>query len=201
MIRVLLAEDQVMFRTAVRRLLQLEEDIEVVAEVGRGDEVSAAALASQPDVAVMDIEMPGGDGISAASQLQHSLPSCRTLILTMYGRPGFIQRAMSGGVAGFVLKDAPVEVLADAIRRCAAGENVVDLELAARALREGHSPLSERDSELLGACAEGLSTAELATRFWLSEGTVRNRVSEILGKLGVRTRVEAVQVARDNGWL
>jgi two-component system response regulator DesR len=149
----------------------------------------------------VDIEMPGEDGITAASKLQQCLPSCRTLILTMYGRPGFIQRAMSGGVRGFVLKDAPVEVLADAIRRCAAGENVIDPELAARALREGVSPLSNREQELLGACAEGLSTAELATRFWLSEGAVRNRVSEILSKLGVRTRLEAVQVARDSGWL
>lgn len=201
MIRVLLAEDQLMFRTAVRRLLQLEDDIQVVAEVGRGDQVVPVALATQPDVAVVDIEMPGEDGISAASELRLSLPSCRTLILTMYGRPGFIQRAMSGGVCGFVLKDAPIEVLADAIRCCAAGENVVDPELAARALREGVSPLSNREQELLGACAEGLTTAELAARFWLSEGTVRNRVSEILGKLGVRTRLEAVQVARDSGWL
>jgi two-component system response regulator DesR len=200
-IRVLLAEDQLMFRTAVRRLLQLEDDIQVIAEVGRGDEVVPAALVSRPDVAVVDIEMPGEDGISAASQLRLSLPSCRTLILTMYGRPGFIQRAMSGGVRGFVLKDAPIEVLVDAIRRCAAGENVVDPELAARALRDGVSPLSNRDQELLAACAEGLTTAELAGRFWLSEGTVRNRVSEILGKLGVRTRLEAVQVARDSGWL
>jgi two-component system response regulator DesR len=200
-IRVLLAEDQVMFRTAVRRLLQLEEDIEVVAEVGRGDEVVQTALATQPGVAVVDIEMPGQDGITAASELRRRLPGCRTLILTMYSRPGFIQRAMSGGVSGFILKDAPVEVLADAIRRCAAGENVVDPELAARALRSGVNPLTNREQEMLDACAEGLSTAELATRFWLSEGTIRNRVSEILGKLGVRTRVEAVQVAKDNGWL
>ena len=201
MIRILLAEDQVMFRGAVRRLLQLEEDIEVVAEVGRGDELVSAALATRPDVAVVDIEMPSQDGISAASELHRSLPSCRTLILTMYGRPGFVQRALQGGVAGFVLKDAPIETLATAIRRCAAGENVVDPELAARALRSGASPLSEREQELLNACAEGLSTAELATRMWLTEGTIRNRVSEILGKLGVRSRAEAVQLARDNGWL
>jgi two-component system response regulator DesR len=198
---VLLAEDQVMFRTAVRRLLELEEDIQVVVEVGRGDEVVDAALATRADVAVVDIEMPGQDGISAASELRQRLPGCRTLILTMYSRPGFIQRAMTGGVSGFVLKDAPVEVLADAIRRCAAGESVVDPELAARALRAGISPLSSREEEMLRACAQGLSTAELATRFWLSEGTIRNRVSEILGKLGVRTRVEAVRIARDNGWL
>jgi two-component system, NarL family, response regulator DesR len=200
-IRVLLAEDQLMFRTAVRRLLELEGDIEVVAEVARGDELVAAALATRPDVAVVDIEMPTQDGISAASELRRSMPSCRTLILTMYGRPGFVQRAMEGGVAGFVLKDAPVEVLAAAIRRCAAGESVVDPTLAARALRAGPCPLSTGEREILAACAEGLATAEIATRLWLSEGTVRNRVSEILGRLGVRNRAEAVQIARENGWL
>jgi two-component system response regulator DesR len=201
MIRVLLAEDQVMFRTAVRRLLELEDDINVVAEVARGDEIVPAALAARPDVAVVDIEMPAQDGISAASELRQRLPGCRTLILTMYGRAGFVQRAMKCGVSGFVLKDAPVEVLAAAIRRCAAGEEVIDPALAARALRAGPCPLSSREREILAACAEGLSTAEIATRQWLSEGTVRNRVSEILGKLGVRNRAEAVQIARDNGWL
>jgi two-component system response regulator DesR len=200
-IRVLLAEDQVMFRTAVRRLLELEGDIDVVAEVARGDELVAAALAARPDVAVVDIELPGQDGISAAADLRQRLPSCRTLILTMYGRSGFVQRAMQGGAAGFVLKDAPIEVLATVIRRCAAGENVVDPILAARALGAGPCPLSTREREILAACAEGLSAAELATRLWLSEGTIRNRVSEILGKLGVRNRVEAVRLARDNGWL
>ena len=201
MIRVLLAEDQLMFRTAVRRLLELEGDIEVVGEVARGDELVAAALAARPDVAVVDIEMPAQDGITAASELRRRLPSCRTLILTMYGRPGFVQRALAGGVAGFVLKDAPVEMLAAAIRRCAAGEDVVDPALAARALRAGPCPLSAREREVLAACADGLTTAEVATRLWLSEGTVRNRVSEILGKLGVRNRAEAVQLARENGWL
>ena len=201
MIRVLLTEDQVMFRTAVRRLLQLEDDIDVVAEVARGDEIVPAALAARPDVAVVDIEMPAQDGISAASELRQRLPGCRTLILTMYGRAGFVQRAMAGGVSGFVLKDAPVEVLAAAIRRCAAGEEVIDPALAARALRAGSCPLSSREREVLAACAEGLSTAEIATRQWLSEGTVRNRVSEILAKLGARNRAEAVQIARDNGWL
>jgi len=190
-----------MFRTAVRRLLELEGDIQIVAEVGRGDEVVAAALAARPDVAVVDIEMPGRDGITAASELRQRMPSCRTLILTMYGRPGFVQRAMEGGVSSFVLKDAPVEVLAAAIRRCAAGEDVVDPSLAARVLRAGPGPLSTREREILAVCAEGLSTAELATRLSLSEGTVRNRMSEILGKLGVRNRAEAVQLARENGWL
>jgi two-component system response regulator DesR len=201
MIRVLLAEDQLMFRTAVRRLLELEGDIEVVAEVARGDELVPAALAARPDVAVVDIELPVQDGISAAAELRPSLPSCRTLILTMYGRPGFVQRAMERGVSGFVLKDAPVEVLAGAIRRCARGEEVIDPTLVARALRAAPCPLSSREHEILLGCAEGLSTSELATRLWLSEGTIRNRISEILGKLGVHNRAQAVQLARENGWL
>ncbi len=180
MIRVLLAEDQIMFRTAVRRLLELEGDIAVVAEVGRGDEVVAAALAAQPNVAGLDIEMPGQDGISAASELRRSVPTCQVLILTMYGRPGFVHRGLAGGVSGFVLKDAPVEELAAAIRRSAAGENVVDASLAAQALRAGPSPLSSTERAILAACAEGLPTAGIARRVWLSEGTVRNKVSEIL---------------------
>jgi two-component system response regulator DesR len=200
-IRVLLAEDQVMFRTAVRRLLEMEGDIEVVAEVSRGDELVAAALAGRPDVALVDIEMPGLDGIAAATELKLRLPACRTLILTMYGRPGYVQRAMAGGVSGFLLKDAPAEALAAAIRRCAAGEDVVDPALAARALRAGSSPLSPREREILAACAEGLSGGEIATRLWLSEGTVRNKVSEVMGKLGARNRAEAVQIASENGWL
>jgi two-component system response regulator DesR len=200
-IKVLLAEDQVMFRTAVRRLLELEDDIDVVGEVGRGDQLLSAALATRPDVAVVDIEMPVQDGLSAAAELHDALPTCKTLILTMYGRSGFVHRAIQTGVAGFVLKDAPIEQLAVAIRRCAGGENVVDPDLATRALRAGASPLSSREREILAACADGVTTAEVAKRLWLSEGTVRNRVSEILGKLGVRTRGEAVQVAKENGWL
>jgi len=200
-IRVLLAEDQLMFRTAVRRLLELEGDIEVVAEVGRGDELVAAARATRPDVAVVDIELPAQDGISAAAELRRILPTCRTLILTMYGRPGFVQRAMAGGISSFVLKDAPVEALAAAIRRCAAGEDVVDASLAAQALRAGPCPLSSRERAILVACAEGLPTAGIARRLWLSEGTVRNKLSEILGKLGARNRTEAAQIARENGWL
>ena len=201
MIRVLLAEDQLMFRTAVRKLLELEGDIEVVAEVDRGDELVRSALVARPDVAVVDIELPGQDGISAVSHLRQRLPACRTLILTMYGRPGFVQRALESGVSGFLMKDAPVEVLASAIRRCAAGEQVLDADLAARTLRARACPLSAREREILAACAEGLSTLDLAKRLALSDGTVRNRVSEILGKLGARNRIEAVHVARENGWL
>lgn len=201
MIRVLLAEDQLMFRTALRRLLELERDLTVVAEVGRGDELAAAARAHAPDVAVVDIEMPALDGISAAAELARVLPACRTLILTTYGRPGFVRRALEHGVAGFLLKDAPVETLANAIRRCAAGEVVVDPSLVARALRSGACPLSPRERAVLAACAEGLATAEIATRLYVSEGTVRNKVSEVLAKLGARNRAEAVQLARERGWL
>lgn len=201
MIRVLLAEDQLMFRTAVRRLLELEGDIAVVAEVGRGDELVAAARAAQPDVAVVDIEMPAQDGISAAVALRQALPSCQVLILTMYGRPGYVQRAMEAGVSGFVLKDAPIEELAVAIRRCVAGEAIVDMRLAAQALRAGPSPLSATERAILTACVEGVPTAVIARRLWLSEGTVRNKVSEVLKKLGARNRTEAAQIARENGWL
>lgn len=190
-----------MFRTAVRRLLELEGDIQVVAEVERGDKLVAVALAARPDVAVVDIEMPGEDGISAAFELRRRLPNCRSLILTMYGKPGFIQRALEGGVSGFVLKDAPVEALASAIRRCAAGENVVDPNLAAQALQAGPCPLSARERDVLAVCADGDTTAAVAQRLCLSEGTVRNKVSDILDKLGARNRAEAVRIASDNGWL
>ncbi|HEX5416968.1 MAG TPA: response regulator transcription factor, partial [Chloroflexota bacterium] len=165
------------------------------------DEIVTAALAAGPDVAVVDIELPAQDGIAAAFELSRRLPSCRTLILTMYGKPGHLQRAMAGGVSGFVLKDAPVEALAAAIRRCAAGEDVVDPTLAAQALRAGPCPLSLTERDILAASAEGAPTAEIAQRVCLSEGTVRNKVSEILGKLGARNRAEAIRIARENGWL
>jgi two-component system response regulator DesR len=200
-IRVLLAEDQAMFRTAVRRLLELEGDIRVVAEVERGDAVVTAALSARPDVAVVDIELPAQDGLAAASELQRRLPSCRTLILTMYGKPGYLQRAMAQGVAGFVLKDTPVEALAAAIRRCAGGEVVVDAGLAAQALRAGPCPLSLTERNILAASAEGAPSAQIARQVCLSEGTVRNKVSEILAKLGARNRTEAIRIARENGWL
>jgi two-component system response regulator DesR len=201
MIRVLLAEDQDMVRGALQALLSSELDIEIVAEVGRGDEVVAAALRTRPDVALLDIEMPGQDGISAARALREQLPTCHALILTTFGRPGFLRRAMDSGAAGFLLKDAPARELASAIRRCAAGERVVDPALAAAAIVDGASPLSERERTVLAACAEGATVAAVAASLFLSEGTVRNYLSTGIQKLGARNHAEAARIARDKGWL
>ncbi len=201
MIRVLLAEDQAMVRGALAALLALEGDIEIVAEVGRGDEVVAAAREAHPDVALLDIEMPGIDGLTAASELRTALPSCRVLILTTFGRPGYLRRAMESGVVGFLLKDAPAAQLAAAIRRAMAGERIVDPALAAAALGEGQNPLTEREREVLAASAHGASIAEIAATLYLSEGTVRNYLSVAMQKLGARNRIEAAHAAEQKGWL
>lgn len=201
MIRVLLAEDQAMTRGALAALLGLAGDIEVVAQVGRGDEVVPAALASRPDVALLDIEMPGGDGLTAAAELRRSLPSCRALILTTFGRPGYLRRAMESGVVGFLVKDAPASELATAIRRTMAGERVIDPTLAAAALTEGNNPLTEREREVLAAAAPGASVAEIADQLALSEGTVRNYLSTAIQKLNARNRIEAARIAEEKGWL
>jgi two-component system response regulator DesR len=199
-IRVLLAEDQELVRGAMAALLALEPDIEVVAQVGRGDEVLPAALASGPHVALLDIEMPGGDGISAAAQLRARLPDCRVLILTTFGRPGYLRRAMTSGASGFMLKDAPAAQLAVAIRRTMRGERVVDPQLAAQALSEGDSPLSGRESEVLAASSDGSTVAQVAKRLFLSEGTVRNHLSAAIQKLNARNRAEAARIAAEKGW-
>lgn len=201
MIRVLLAEDQAMTRGALAALLGLAGDIEVVAQVGRGDEVVPAALASRPDVALLDIEMPGGDGLTAAAELRRSLPACRVLILTTFGRPGYLRRAMASGVVGFLVKEAPAAQLAVAIRRAMAGERIVDPTLAAAALSDGDSPLTEREREVLAATARGATVTQIAATLFLSEGTVRNYLSEAIQKLGARNRVEAARVAEQHGWL
>jgi two-component system, NarL family, response regulator DesR len=200
-IRVLLAEDQTMVRGALAALLALEEDIEVVAEAARGDEVVPAALEAAPDVALLDIEMPGGDGLSAAAALKASLPSCRVLILTTFGRAGYLRRAMESGAVGFLLKDAPSSELAMAIRRVMAGERVVDPGLAVAALSEGGSPLTEREREVLLGSANGATIEEVASKLYLSEGTVRNYLSTAIKKLGARNRVEAARLADRKGWL
>ena len=201
MIRVLLAEDQQLVRGALRALLELEVDITVVAEVGRGDEVLAAAREHGPDVALMDIEMPGKDGIEAAHDLAAELPAVKAVILTTFGRPGFLRRAMEVGAAGFLVKDSPVAELAAAIRSVMAGERVIDRDLAAAALALGATPLSAREADVLRAAADGATVADIAGRLFLSEGTVRNYLSNAIGKTGARTRVEAARVAADKGWL
>jgi two-component system, NarL family, response regulator DesR len=201
MIRVLVAEDQAMVRGALASLLGLAGDISVVAQVERGDEIVAAARRSRPDVALLDIELPGRDGISAAGELAQALPSCRVLMLTTFGRPGYLRRALESGAVGFMLKDAPSELLADAVRRVAAGERVVDPGLAAAALVEGDSPLTAREQEVLAASRELATVAEIAGVLYLSPGTVRNYLSAAMQKLGARTRAEAVRIAEEKGWL
>ncbi|MGH7903021.1 MAG: response regulator transcription factor [Candidatus Dormibacteraceae bacterium] len=201
MIRVVLAEDQGMFRSAVRRLLELEGDIEVVGEGSTGVELLATVEAERPDVAVVDIEMPDMDGLTAAERIRDQVPECKVLIVTTFGRPGFFQRAMAGGAAGFVLKDAPAEALADAIRRCAAGDRIIDPGLAAAAMRIGASPLSAREREVLVATTSGAGVAEISKTLHLSQGTVRNKVSSAIAKLGARNRADAVRIAGHNGWL
>jgi two-component system response regulator DesR len=200
MIRVLLAEDQGIVRGALAALLSLEPDIEIVAEVSRGDAVLAAALAAQPDIALLDIEMPGLDGLEVAALLREKLPTCRVLILTTFGRPGYLRRAMESGAAGFLVKDAPASQLAVAIRRAAAGERVVDPELAAAALSVGNNPLTEREREVLRAAATGDSLAEIARSLHLSDGTVRNYLSSAIQKLGARNSKDAFLIAERNGW-
>jgi two-component system, NarL family, response regulator DesR len=201
MIRVLLAEDQRMMRGALALLLGLEPDIEVVAEVGTGDQVVPAALAHGPDVALLDIEMPGRSGLDAAVELRSALPGCRVLFLTTFGRPGYLRRAMEAGASGFLVKDGPVQELAAAIRRVLAGERVVDPALAAAALSAGPNPLTVRERDVLTAAADGSTIADIAGRLHLSESTVRNYLSSAIGKTGSRNRIEAVQAARSHGWL
>ncbi len=201
MIRVLIAEDQAMVRGALRALLAMEEDMQVVAEAGRGDEVVAAATSSRADVALLDIDMPGGDGITAAAALHQALPRCHSLILTTFGKPGFLRRAMQTGAYGFLLKDAPPDQLAHAIRRTAQGDRVVDPGLAASALSDGVSPLTERERQVLAATDRGADLDEIARTLFLSRGTVRNHLSNAIQKLGSRNRSEAARLAEDKGWL
>jgi len=200
-IRVLIGEDQRMVRGALGTLLGLEPDIEVVSQVGRGDEVVAAAVDSRADVALLDIEMPGLDGLSAAEVLHRSMPDCVIIILTTFGRPGYLRRAMEAGASGFLVKDGPAEDLAAAIRRAMAGERVIDNALAAAALSAGPNPLSPREREVLAAAADGSTIATVASRLFLSEGTVRNYLSSAIQKTEATTRMEAVLTAERRGWL
>jgi two-component system response regulator DesR len=200
-IRLLLADDQALVRGALAALLSLEADLEVVAEVGRGDEVVDAARRTRPDVALVDVEMPGLDGISATAALRAALPACRVLVVTTFGRPGYLRRAMAAGASGFVVKDTPARQLADAVRRVASGLRVVDPGLAAETLASGDSPLTHREADVLRAARDGGTVADVAAALSLSEGTVRNHLSAAIGKTGARTRAEAVRLADERGWL
>ncbi|GHE93034.1 DNA-binding response regulator [Amycolatopsis deserti] len=201
MIRVLLADDQAMVRGALATVLGLEPDIEVVGQVGSGDEVLAAAKETTPDVALLDVQMPGKDGLTAAAELHAALPSCRIIVCTTFGRPGYLARAMAAGAAGFVVKDSPPEQLVDAVRRVHTGLRVVDPALAAESLATGASPLTPREHEVLRAASDGGTVSDVARRLHLSEGTVRNHLSAAIGKTGARTRAEAVRLAEERGWL
>jgi two-component system, NarL family, response regulator DesR len=201
MIRVLLAEDQAMVRGALATMLSLEADVEVVAEVGRGDEIAPVALETRPDVALLDIDLPGMDGLQAAGLLREQLPSCRVVMLTTFGRSGYLRRAMESGAAGYLLKDAPASDLMAAIRRVMSGELAIDPDLALAALSDGDSPLTSREVEVLDASLDGASVAEIADRLSLSEGTVRNHISVAIQKLGASNRIEAARLAQERGWL
>ncbi|WP_219506026.1 response regulator transcription factor [Nonomuraea ceibae] len=201
MIRVLLAEDMHMVRGALVALLDLESDIEVVAEAATGDEIVPLALEHEPDVAVVDVELPGVDGLTAAAELRRRLPQCRVLVVTSFGRPASVRRAFAAQVSGFVVKDAPPDRLADAIRRVAAGERVVDPQLAVAALETVESPLKPRELDVLRRFAEGEDVEQIASALFLSAGTVRNYLTAIVTTLHARNRLHAVRIAQDAGWL
>ncbi|MFD0338739.1 response regulator [Streptomyces sp. NPDC127117] len=201
MIRLLLAEDQSMVREALAALLGLEPDIEVVAQVARGDEVLAAAHEHDIDVALLDIEMPGMTGIDAAAALQRELPAVKVVVVTTFGRPGYLRRAMESGADAFLVKDAPASQLAAAVRKVLAGERVIDPTLAAAALADGASPLTDRERDVLRTAADGSTNAEIAAALHLSQGTVRNYLSMAIQKMAARNRAEAVRIAREKGWL
>ncbi len=201
MIRILLADDQALVRGALAALLDLEADIEVVAQVGRGDEVVAAARSSAAQVCLLDIEMPGLTGLEAAERLRAELPEVRSLIVTTFGRPGYVRRALDAGAAGFLVKDTPARELADAVRRVHAGLRVVDPALATESLMSGPSPLTAREAEILLLALDGSPVAVIAARAHLSLGTVRNHLSAAIGKTGASTRAEAARLAQSNGWI
>ncbi|MGH1561267.1 response regulator transcription factor [Mumia sp. DW29H23] len=201
MIRVLLAEDQAMMRGALAVLLDLEDDLEVVAQVEDGADIVPTALRVEPDVALLDIELPHVSGLEAAEQLATALPTCRVVIVTTFARTGYLQRAMAAGARGYLVKDGPVEGLVDGIRRVASGGTVIDPELAGAALRAQANPLTPREREVLAAAADGSTVADIASRVHLSPSTVRNYLSDAISKTGTRNKTEAALLARDNGWL
>lgn len=201
MIRVLIADDQALVRGALGALLDLEPDIKVVAQVARGDQVVEAARAASAQVCLLDVQMPGLDGIEATAAVRAALPDTRVLIVTTFNRPGYLRRAMEAGASGFIAKDAPAEQLADAVRRVHAGLRVVDPELATESLIDGHNPLTEREQQVLRLAHDGLPVAKIAAKVFLSQGTVRNVLSSAIAKTGTTNRVAAAQVATQRGWV
>ncbi len=199
--KILLAEDQAMLRTALATLLDLEPDFEMVAQVEHGDQILAAARETKPDIALLDIELPGASGLDVAPQLLNELPKCTVVILTTFGRPGYLKRALEAGARAFLVKDAPVSQLAEQIRAAIAGSIVVDPTLAASALASPPNPLTDRERDVLTAASDGSSVATIASRLHLSESTVRNYLSAAIGKTGTRNRTAAERAARDRGWL
>ena len=201
MIKVMLADDQALVRGGLAALLSFESDLEVVAEVGSGDDVVDVARRTRPDVVLMDVEMPAKNGITATADVTAAIPDVRVLIVTTFGRPGYLRRGLQAGAAGFVVKDTPARELADAIRRVHVGLRVVDPSLAADSLVSGESPLTTRESEVLREARAGGTVSDVAKRMFLSEGTIRNHLSSAIGKTGARNRAEAVTIADNNGWL
>ncbi|MGW2476192.1 response regulator [Streptomyces sp. NPDC001665] len=201
MIRILLAEDMHMVRGALVALLNLEDDLKVIAELERGDQILSAAREHRPDVAIIDIDLPGMDGLSAAKLLHERMPDCRALILTSLGRPGTLRRAMAAHVAGFLLKDAPPSDLAQAVRKVVAGQRVIDPQLALAAWGGTESPLTSREAEVLKLAAQGSEPQEISAQLRLSVGTVRNYLTTTVTKLNARNRVDAIRIARESGWL
>ncbi|MFI0899353.1 DNA-binding response regulator [Streptomyces sp. NPDC020983] len=200
-LRILLAEDVQMVRGALVALLELEDDLTIVADIGRGDEILPTALHHNPDVAVIDIDLPGLDGLTAVTQLQQRLPTCRTLILTSLGRPGTLRRALNARVTGFMLKDSPPAQLAESVRRVATGQRTIDPELALAAWDAGECPLSDRELSVLQLAATGAEPHEISDMLCLSLGTVRNYLTTSVTKLNARNRIDAIRIAHDTGWI
>ena len=196
-----MADDQALVRGAIAMMLDLEEDIEVVAQAGNGREAIEAVARGGVDVVLADVEMPVMDGIAAASRIRKEHPDVKILMVTTFGRPGYLRRAMEAGASGFVVKDAPSDSLASAVRKVMAGQRVVDPDLAAESLAASSNPLTEREQDVLRATSGGGTTADVSRSLFLSQGTVRNYLSSAIHKTGARTRAEAVVIARDNGWL
>ena len=201
MIRVLVAEDMHIVRGALVALLRLEPDIDVVAEVASGLDIVPTARAKRAQVAIIDIDLPGMDGLTAAGELHEQVPDCRTVILTSLGRPGTLRRALNAKVSGFLLKDAPPAKLANAVRGVLAGRRMVDGDLALAAWDSVDCPLTTRELDVLRMTAQGFGTVEVAARLYLSAGTVRNYLTTVVAKLNARNRVDAVRIADESGWL